>query len=42
MVTEVVMTVWIRLVLGSEKVKDQAEANGNSEELSLFQRRGAG
>ena len=33
MVTEVVMTVWIRLVQGSEKVKDQDvdEAHGNSE-----------
>ena len=33
MVTEVVMTVWIRLVQGSEKVKDQDvdEAHGKSE-----------
>ena len=33
MVTEVVMTVWIRLVQGCEKVKDQDvdEAHGNSE-----------
>ena len=33
MVTEVVMTVWIRLVQGSEKVKDQDvdEAGGKSE-----------
>ena len=31
MVTEVVMTVWIRLVQGSEKVKDQDvdEAHGS-------------
>jgi len=31
MVTEVVMTVWIRLVYGGEKVKDQDvdEAQGN-------------
>jgi len=33
MVTEVVMTVWIRLVYGSEKVKDQDvhETHGKSE-----------
>ena len=33
MVTEVEMTVWIRLVQGSEKVKDQDvdEAHGKSE-----------
>ena len=33
MVTEVVMTVWIRLVQGSEKVKDQDvdETHGKSE-----------
>ena len=33
MVTEVVMTVWIRLVYGSEKAKDQDvdEAHGKSE-----------
>ena len=33
MVTEVVMTVWIRLVQDSEKVKDQDvdEAHGKSE-----------
>ena len=33
MVTEVVMRVWIRLVQGSEKVKDQDvdEAHGKSE-----------
>ena len=33
MVTEVVMTVWIRLVQGNKKVKDQDvdEAHGKSE-----------
>ena len=33
MVTDVVMTVWIRLVQGSDKMKDQAvdEAHGKSE-----------
>ena len=33
MVSEVVMTVWIRLVQGSEKVKDQdvGETHGKSE-----------
>ena len=35
MVTEVEMTVWIRLVQGSEKMKDQDvdEAHGKSEEV---------
>ena len=35
MVTEVVMTVWIRLVQGSKKVKDQNvdEAHGKSERV---------
>ena len=35
MVTEVVMTVWIQLVQGSEKVKDQDvdEAHGKNEEV---------
>ena len=35
MVTELLMTVWIRLVQGSEKVKDQDvdEAHGKSERV---------
>ena len=38
MVTEVVMTVWIRLVQGSEKVKDQDvdEAHGKSDRVYLY------
>ena len=37
MVTEVVMTVWIRLVQGSEKVKDQdvVETHGKSEGVQV-------
>ena len=37
MVTIVVMTVWIRRVQGSEKVKDQDvdEAHGKNEEVSV-------
>jgi len=38
MVTEVVITVWIRLVQGSEKMKDQDvnEAHGKSEGVLVY------
>jgi len=40
MVTEVVMRVWIRLVWGSEKVKDQDEDGAHGKSEGVYSKRG--